>query len=707
MHTLFIGQFIANEVVRAIGWTLIHSLWQGFALAVVAGILILFTRKSKPSLRYNLFTGLFFLFIAGVAVTFLYQLESPDPLPVLEKQGQTQFNVQVTVTGTPGVLPQAAVQPGFMEQFRMYFNGHAPLLVTCWFVIFLGKMLWLLSGLIYIQRIKNYKTFAPDITWAHAVTELSDRLGLKTTVRLLESGLVKVPTAVGLLKPLILMPLGLMVKLPADQVEAVLLHELAHIRRRDFIVNLVQHFAETIFFFNPALLWISARIREEREHCCDDMAISVMQSKTGYIRALVSFQEYHLDARTKYALAFPGKKKLLLDRVKRIINNHNKTLNMAEKSFLLICFSLIGMMGLVFSQPDKPVDKLKNEPKAKQEVVMPDAGVTDASRHDVPVDDVLQDDIPHDVIPVQAEAPSIADKFNDPATVKEGTTLEFDETRNGTHYHIYLFKRAGKLYQVETTNEAKVARIKVDGKVTYLDGNGSTPVEHNAAAISLLDEIYQSYKPYDAVYQPYVPKDSVPVFRKKGVTISGNIQHTYKGHEYFIKVADNKATGLTIDGKNVPDDELPGKYSLINELFRDIEPGFELKAPVPPAPPAAPSALRPASPAPPAAGLSPKPPVPPAASPRPPAPPAPPADPYEGIVGDILADMVADGYLEEISGNISFELNAKGFRVNGKEQSKEVFKKYKAKYLKSNRNTYSFSRSGNTTTSTHSHVYEE
>ena len=115
---------------------------------------------------------------------------------------------------------------------------------------------------------------------------------MKSLHSLLESAIVKVPVVIGLLKPVILLPLGLLSNLPPDQVEAVLLHELAHIRRKDYLVNLLQSFAEVVFFFNPALLWISSLMREERENCCDDVAISHIKNKKQFIHALVAFQEY-------------------------------------------------------------------------------------------------------------------------------------------------------------------------------------------------------------------------------------------------------------------------------------------------------------------------------------------------------------------------------------------------------------------------------
>jgi beta-lactamase regulating signal transducer with metallopeptidase domain len=355
-------QWLSDNVTRAICWTLIHSLWQGLILAALAGLLVLSTRKQTAAFRYNVLAGLFLVFMGVAAITFVYQLNLPassKELVQFAPQQAAQPGIdQLAIPGGTLVLQQE--EQGYLARFTGYFNQHASLLVAIWFLVFLAKTVKLFSGLVYIQRIKHQKIQTPAEQWSNRLSELAAIVGVRLPVRLLESGLVKVPLVTGFLKPIILVPIGLMANLPVDQVEAILLHELAHIRRRDFLVNLVQSFAEIIFFFNPAVLWISALLREEREHCCDDMAIAVTQSKTGYITALVSFQEYQLEKETSYAMAFPGKKNQLFNRVKRIIDNSNKSLNRAEKSFLIFCISLIAILTMVFAQP-APVKVLAKE----------------------------------------------------------------------------------------------------------------------------------------------------------------------------------------------------------------------------------------------------------------------------------------------------------------------------------------------------------
>jgi bla regulator protein BlaR1 len=252
------------------------------------------------------------------------------------------------------VANEYTISQSWTDRFKDYFNTHASLIVMIWFVIFIARFIRLTANLAYVQRLKHYKTYAPPAAWKDKVNELVLTLGIKKQIQLLESGVVKVPVVMGVLKPVILLPLGLLAHLPADEIEAILLHELAHIKRRDYFMNLLQSFAETIFFFNPALMWLSSMIREERENCCDDIAISITNSKTKFINALIAFQEYNFST-PSYTVGFPGKKNQLLNRVKRIISDRNKTLNATEKSLLTFGMGVFILFSFAAAKKITPV----------------------------------------------------------------------------------------------------------------------------------------------------------------------------------------------------------------------------------------------------------------------------------------------------------------------------------------------------------------
>lgn len=350
MQMLFVNYFFNDEVIKALCWTFLHSLWQGLLLAILAGGVVIFTRKTSPAVRYNMLVTLFALFLAGAVFTFSREVRSV---------GAPSTHVTVTspgsvTEGTVGIMTAATKDPQFIEQFVNYFNTHAALVVAIWFIVFLARTVKMLSGLVYIQKVRYHGTHEPPAEWRNELSALSRRLQLKRVVTLLESEIVRVPLTVGTMKPVILLPLGLLTNLPQDQLEAILLHELAHIRRGDYWVNLMQSFVETLFFFNPAALWVSSLIREERESCCDEIAIGETKSKRNFISALIAFQEYNYNTESlKYATAFPGRKEHLLDRAKRIVNNRNKSLNGMEKFSILCSLALLCTLMLVFPGPQK------------------------------------------------------------------------------------------------------------------------------------------------------------------------------------------------------------------------------------------------------------------------------------------------------------------------------------------------------------------
>ena len=148
---------------------------------------------------------------------------------------------------------------------------------------------------------------------------LCDQLGVRVHVQLLESPMAQTPVVFGWLKPVILAPIGLLTSLSNAQVEALLAHELAHIRRHDYFINLLQTAAETILFYHPAIWWLSKRIRLEREHCCDDTAVSICRDHVTYASVLAKVEE----SRSAVPIGVAAGEKPLLSRIRRVLGvNH-------------------------------------------------------------------------------------------------------------------------------------------------------------------------------------------------------------------------------------------------------------------------------------------------------------------------------------------------------------------------------------------------
>src|SRR6185312_686704 len=328
-------------MAQAICRVLIYSLWQGMLLALAAGLVVGCTKQSAPRVRYRWLCGLSLLFLSGLAATLGHELN--------------------TRSATGDLTGSAIAGTGWLVD---YCDAHAFAIVTIWLAVAALKSLRLAAGWHYMHRIRREVRGASAL-WVDQVLRLSRQMGVRQVVKVVESGLARVPMVIGQLKPIVVIPLGLINHLPPGEMEAVLLHELAHVRRCDHVVNLVQRVAECLLFFNPGALWVSALIRDERENCCDDLAIAQTGDKVELVRALIRFKEHSLGS---LAMAFPGNRRQLLHRVMRLSRDRNKALDPGERVFL--AGGLLGLLWLLSMSPGGPV-RIADKASAAASMVRP------------------------------------------------------------------------------------------------------------------------------------------------------------------------------------------------------------------------------------------------------------------------------------------------------------------------------------------------
>jgi len=336
MHLAIIND-ASSKIITAFNWMLIHSLWQGLLLAIIAGAALVIAKKATAAYRYNLALILFTLFIISAGLTFVYEYTNDN---VAAAVPPLAGNIAVNASS---LFFDARSVRQLVSSFTGYFSANAPFVLSIWFMIFLFKSVRMISCIAYNQRIKNYQVYQPAKCWTDKVNSYAKKLDIGKAVKILQSGYIKVPVVLGHLKPVILIPAGLLAGLPAEQVEAILLHEMAHIKRNDYFVNFLQNIAEAVFFFNPGLLWISSVLREERENCCDDIAVQHTNKRVEFVQALISFKEHELYG-AAYSTAFPGKKNHLMRRVVRLLNNKNKTFGTAEKIFFGLSVLILSVL---------------------------------------------------------------------------------------------------------------------------------------------------------------------------------------------------------------------------------------------------------------------------------------------------------------------------------------------------------------------------
>jgi beta-lactamase regulating signal transducer with metallopeptidase domain len=301
------------------------------------------TRNTAARKRYNLLITALLVFAAGTLFTFVWSWAGLKTLP---GNGLPAANGEVVQAAMPVTIHVA--QDSFAAGLMQFMNTNANNIVLFWLVMICVRSLQLIFGLQNLRRFRRQAQPVADPAWQQYVKEIAVKMNIHRTVLLAESAMAKVPMVIGHLKPLVLVPAGLLTSLPPAELEAILIHELAHIRRRDYLVNLLQSFMEIIFFFNPAIWWLSSLIRTEREHCCDDIVLQHTGSKKNYIQALVSCEEYQ-QLPQAYAMALKGSRKGLSSRVKRILSNNNTSLNLMEKSLLTVCLLAGGILMAAFT----------------------------------------------------------------------------------------------------------------------------------------------------------------------------------------------------------------------------------------------------------------------------------------------------------------------------------------------------------------------
>jgi beta-lactamase regulating signal transducer with metallopeptidase domain len=345
-----ISQLDGNMLVQALFRTFLHSLWEGVVVAILASIVIFCTRKAPASLRYNLFASLLILFLCAVTVTFIFQLGEFHVSAVygagtayIHSKGLAEVHI-VEHQAVTGSVFQVPVIQSISERFNVYMDRWAPFLMGAWALIFLARCAQLTTAFYQIHRLRHTAIKVPDEEWIARTRQLAARLGINKPVRLLESGLAKTPLTIGYFSPMILMPIGVLCRLPADQLNAILLHELGHIRRHDYLVNLLQYLTEAIFFFNPATLWLSVLLKKERECCCDDLVLLHSDNRKSYFDALLSFYDYQAG---RLAMPLGSNANPLLSRIQRMVSQQNNVLNGAEKMLLLLGVIVISAFGFI------------------------------------------------------------------------------------------------------------------------------------------------------------------------------------------------------------------------------------------------------------------------------------------------------------------------------------------------------------------------
>ncbi len=308
--------FVAPDTVQAIGVTLLHFIWQGLLIALGLAVLLRLSAKGAANGRYTLSCfALLFLFISPVFtfawITNTNSVSHSEQPPTLNSlNNSVSEHVPTFVAGGP--------QPELIESTTSIPSETIiHWLVFAWLAGVMILSIRLAGSWLYAQSLKRSSVGIAPEPWRRRLEQMAGEMSILRPVWLLRSHRVISPKVIGWLRPVILVPASLFAQITSEQLEAILLHELAHVRRHDYLVNLIQSAVETILFYHPAVWWVSARIRQERENCCDDQAVDQCGDAKLFSRALFELESWRSE---ELGFALGADDGDLMGRIRRLIS---------------------------------------------------------------------------------------------------------------------------------------------------------------------------------------------------------------------------------------------------------------------------------------------------------------------------------------------------------------------------------------------------
>lgn len=316
-----ISSLFDGHIAYAFAWTMIHSLWQCIIVAAVLAVSLRITRSHSAGLRYT--QGILAMTVCVIisAITFARYYSNISGV---------DYSMQAFASGL-----EIAYSGGPWEKVYITVNDNLNYIILFWTLGFLVQFCRYSHDFIQAFSLRSKDCENVSSEWEERFEYLALRLGIDKKISVKNSCQISGTCIIGHFKPVILLPIGLLTFLPPDQIEALVLHELAHIKRNDYLMNSIQYFVRLLYFFNPALLWISSKIDVERENACDDIAVEHCGNRKLYARSLANISE--LELKLDSVLAANKHSYQILPRVKRLFGKAHGLSKGMEKLVSAVC----------------------------------------------------------------------------------------------------------------------------------------------------------------------------------------------------------------------------------------------------------------------------------------------------------------------------------------------------------------------------------
>ncbi|WP_066629525.1 M56 family metallopeptidase [Labilibacter marinus] len=367
-----IQSIFSPAITEALGWTIIHAIWQGFVVLIGLLMLLAILNKYSAQVRYFIsFTALVILLgwsVSTFVSAYNYAIDKQALRTELLNNPNYFKAAKQDISGQETTAISSSYNIRFIK-VRAWFQRSFPLFLSIWLIGIGLFTVRLLGGLAYNRRLRTLQLLPFEEKWMTKLKEYAHTLNIKKNVNAYQSPHTSTPLTLGFVKPIILFPVKAFTGLSDKEIEAIIAHELAHIVRNDYLFNIIQSVIEILFFYHPAVWSISNHIRTEREHACDDIAINVTGDQINYAKALThahifSYQQENL------SMAFSKKKGSLLERIKRIQKERAMKTNTSE-GLIAACIIISSIFLVSFSVGSQFSNNLIPNKESKTSVETP------------------------------------------------------------------------------------------------------------------------------------------------------------------------------------------------------------------------------------------------------------------------------------------------------------------------------------------------
>lgn len=305
-------QFQHSAFLQSLGWAIAASLWQGGLLWIIYHIIVSFYSNASPKLKTNLSTICLFGTFVWFIITFISKL--------ISLQNNISGDTQKILSSQFNYASSGIILHNFISSILISL----PYLSFAYLILLLFFTIKLINSYRSLNFLKNNGLEKPSGEWRLFAEKVATQICINKKIKLWLSNHIDVPATIGFFKPVILIPIASLNQLTVNQLEAIILHEISHIKRNDYIINLFISLIDTILFFNPFIVLISKIIKRERENCCDDFVLQYQYDRHSYASALLCLEQSR-NLNLRLALTATSGKKQLLSRIKRIMEIKKST----------------------------------------------------------------------------------------------------------------------------------------------------------------------------------------------------------------------------------------------------------------------------------------------------------------------------------------------------------------------------------------------